>query len=204
MLKLNLDEYDDLAIRPVISPFLSFIICMVAVHYFCFSLWPLTWWQICVKFDLLNGLTTRAFLNFASGVSFSTGAMMFLLFIAAGYDTTSCGGAKQIFRPGRISRFITDRLNDCVVRAVLLYLMLYGAFFIIGAVLNPFSATKFGMLPQNLSVLAVYALPSFSSYYEIVNFGVRSLICPFGYVTLFFSLLYFLLRASRIIEPIVC
>jgi len=196
MSKLSLEEYDDdLRIRPVINPFLSFIICMVVVHYFCFSLWPLGWWHLCVNFDLLNKLTARAFLNLASCVSFSTGTMMFLLFIAAGYDTTSYGGAKQVLQPSRFSRFITDRLNECAIRTVLLYLMLYAFLFILG-IMNPFSATRFGTPPPNLSVLAVYAFPNFASYYEVVNYGVKSLGCPFGYVTIFFSCLYLFMIVS--------
>ena len=190
--KINSDEYYVQGIKPVINPFGAFILYLIAVHYFCFSLWPLAWWKICVTFDLLNKLTGNEFLDIASGISFSTGLMLLFFFFSAGYNTTDEGATHQRDEPYLIYQRIVKILNNSACLTTLAWLIPYVSLCILvrNTAFEHFDGTP---LP-NLHAVVSEVFLDFSSYYRFASRGTYSIYFPFHFGSLLaFSCCYFLI-----------
>ena len=178
LLKENHADKRGQAIAPVINPFLAFVLYIVAVHYFCFSLWPLVYWKICVYFNLLDRLTGREFLNIASKVSFSTGLMMFFFFFSAGYNTTKTGATQQYSEPFPTYRRLVKILNNSGRLTFLIWLM----FYVLIVCLFQNGDTKYyngTPLPNLETIKASQAFPDFSSYCKVFLDDVDMICFPF-------------------------
>jgi len=180
LLKENHADKRGQAIAPVINPFLAFVLYIVAVHYFCFSLWPLVYWKICVYFNLLDRLTGREFLNIASKVSFSTGLMMLPFFFSAGYNTTTKGATKQHDEPFPIYLRFVKILNNSRGLTFLIWLMFY--VLIICLKRNRDTEYLNGAPLPNLELMkASQAFPDFSSYCKVFLEDVDMIYFPFHF-----------------------
>ena len=168
----------DQGIEPVINPFWAFLAYIVAVHYFCFSLWPAFYWKICVTFNLLDRLTGREFLEFASKVSFSTSTVMLFFFFAAGYNTTNKGATQQHHEPFPIYRRIVKILNKSLCLTLLIWLIFYGIFFTLGR--NKNTEYFYGDPYPDLTVKASEVFHDFQAYYRMIDYGFYSVYFPFS------------------------
>ena len=201
----------DQGIEPVINPFWACLAYIVAVHYFCFSLWPAIYWKICATFNLLDRLTGREFLNIASKVSFSTSIVMLFFFFAAGYNTTKNGATQQHHLPLPIYRRIVKVLNNSVTLTVLLWVVFYSIFFTLGRNVN----TEYcdGTPFPDLTVKASDIFRDFQAYYRMVDCDFYSVYFPFTlfspgfFLFLYGTLLIFFVIDNRfpffiVIEPL--
>jgi len=184
-------------IKPVINPFWAYVLYIIVLHYFVFSLWPLAYWKICITFKLLDHLTGREFLNIATKVSFSTGIVMFFIFFAAGYNTTKNGATQQHGEPFPIYRRIIKILNNSPGLTALIWLIFY-AFLL---VIRENSDTEYYEGPPlpDLTVNASEVFPDFQAYYRVFGPLVYSIYFPFHFGTIFYiSGLYFFLLLCMI------
>jgi len=192
MSKSSSDEYLGLGVQPVINPFWAFVLYLIAVHYFCFSLWPLAWWHICDFFDLFYRLTGQEFLDIASGISKSTGIMLFFFFFAAGYNTTNVGATQQINEPLPVYKRIVKALNGSTVLTGLVWLIPY--VFFCTFLKNTDEEYLDGTQLPNLDLLSSEIFLDFSTYYDkLASHGVYSAYFPFSpiYIIAFSSWYFF-------------
>ena len=179
-------------IKPVINPFWAYVLYIIVLHYFVYSLWPLAYWKICTTFNLLDHLTGREFLNIDKKISFSTSVVMFFFFFAAGYNTTKNGATQQHGEPLPIYRRIVNILNNSPCLTGITWLVFYSILFIL---FRNHNTVYFDGTPlPDLTVKASEAFPDFQSYYRIFGPVVYSIYLPFHMGSiLFVSVLYFFL-----------
>lgn len=180
-------------IAPVINPFFAFVLYIVAVHYFCFCLWPLVYWKICVHFNLLERLSGREFLVIASKVSISTGLMMLPFFFSAGYNTTNKGATQQYDEPAPIYLRLVYILNNSKLLTFSIWLAIYG--FLIRIIGNNDTHYADGSPMPQLEVMWAYqAFPDFPSYCRVFLVDVDMIYFPFNVGSILaLACLYFLL-----------